>query len=123
VTWEGVEDWSKLPRQVSVMASARISDAFISIERIQPPVLLTIGRTTEIHGRIREHLGTNSNNNRLFMRLKRLFSELPDDAVRVVAQRNLLVEWVPVASWSHRCLLERYGSVVCTPLFDLDAEH
>jgi hypothetical protein len=57
------------------------------------------------------------------MRLKRMLSHLSDDEIRQATMRCLLVEWVAVPSWSHRCLLERYGSVACTPLFDIDAEH
>ncbi len=123
VTWDGLDDWNRLPSHIMVMASRRITDSRLSIQHLQPPVLLTIGRTTEIYGRIREHLGTNENNNRLFTRLKRLLANLRDDEIRHLAMRNLVVEWVAVPTWSHRCLLERYGSVVSMPLFDIDAEH
>jgi hypothetical protein len=108
---------------ITVMASRKIADPFLNIEQLQPPVLLTIGRTTDIYGRIREHLGTNEKSNRLFMRLKRMLSHLTDAEIRQAAMRRLLVEWVAISSWSHRCLLERYGSVVYMPLFDIDAEH
>jgi hypothetical protein len=66
---------------------------------------------------------TNENSNRLFMRLKRMLSHLSNEKIRQTTMRSLLVEWVAVPSWSHRCLLERYGSVACTPLFDVDADH
>jgi hypothetical protein len=121
ITWDG--DWKGLPAQITVMASRKIADPLLHIEQLQPPVLLTIGRTTDIYGRIRQHLGTNENSNRLFMRLKRMLSHLTDAEIRLAAMRNLLVQWVAVPMWSHRCLLERYGSAVCTPLLDIDAEH
>lgn len=123
ITWDGLNDWSALPAQITVKASRKIADPHLDIRQLQPPVLLTIGRTTDVYGRIRQHLGRNENSNRVFMRLKRMLSLLNDEEIRQMAMRNLLVEWVAVASWSHRCLLERYGSVVCTPLFDIDAEH
>jgi len=123
MTWDGVDDWKGLPAHITVLASRKIADPRLNIQQLQPPVLLTIGRTTDIYGRIREHLGTNENNNRLFMRLKRMLPHLADEGIRQAAVRSLLVEWVAVPNWSHRCLLERYGSVVCTPLFDIDAEH
>ncbi len=123
VTWDGVDDWKGLPAQITVMPSQKIADPYINIQQLQPPVLLTIGRTTNIYGRIRQHLGTNENSNRLFMRLKRMLSHLSDDELRQAAMRSLRVEWVKVPSWKHRCLLDRYGSVIRTPLFDIDAEH
>jgi len=123
ITWDGVDDWKSLPPHITVKASRKIADPILSIQQLQPPVLLTIGRTTDLYGRIREHLGTNTNNNRLFMRLKLILPHLSDEEVRQAAMRSLLVEWVVVPNWRLRCLLERYGSVVCTPLFDIDAEH
>ena len=123
MTWDGVDDWKGLAAHITVLASRKIADPRLNIQQLQPPVLLTIGRTTDIYGRIREHLGTNENNNRFFMRLKRMLPHLTDEGIRQAAVRSLLVEWVAVPNWSHRCLLERYGSVVCTPLFDIDAEH
>ena len=123
ITWDGVDDWVGLPEHVDVKASRRIADPRLSIQGLQPPVLLTIGRTTNLRKRIRQHFGSNDNSNRLFMRMARLLVHLPADEIRRVAMRNLLVEWTQVSHWSHRCLLERYGSAVCKPLFDIDAEH
>lgn len=123
ITWDGVDDWKGVPASITVMASRKITDPLLNIQQLDPPVVLTIGRTTDIYARIRQHFGINEKSNRLFMRLKRMLPLLTDGEIRQAAKRNLMVEWVAIPSWSHRCLLERYGSVVCTPLFDIDAEH
>lgn len=69
ITWDSVNDWMSLPAEISVMASRKIADPRLDIHELRPPVILTIGRTTHIYSRIRQHLGTNEKSNRLFMRL------------------------------------------------------
>lgn len=92
VTWDSVADWASLPEHVDVTASRTIADPRLSIPGLQPPVLLTIGRTTNLRKRIRQYFGGNDNSNRLFMRMARLLVHLPADEIRRVAMRSLLIE-------------------------------
>jgi hypothetical protein len=123
MTWLGAEDWVRLAKVIEVKASVKVMDARLDFSSRMPPVLMTVGRTTNIYERLRQHFSTNPHNNRVLSRLRKLLPELELMAILDLARNNLLVEWVAVPSWIERCLLENYGLVNDLPVLDLDAEH
>jgi hypothetical protein len=123
MTWTGTADWGKLSKILQVRAAGKKLMG-LDFAHCQPPVLLTIGRTTNIHNRLRQHFSTNPYSNRVLTRLTSLLpGSTSPDTIRELARVNLSVEWVPVACWVDRCLLEHYGLVTGLPLLDIDAEH
>jgi hypothetical protein len=111
MTWHDIDCWKQLPKQITVKASVRVQTPVLDISSLDPPVVLTIGRTTSIRSRIRQHFGTNRNNNRALMRIRQLIPDLD------------IAEWVRIDKWVDRCLLEKSGVCITLPIFDLDAEH
>ena len=123
MTWTGAADWSRLEKVLPVKASLKVPDRVLDFSDRTPPVLLTIGRTTNIHNRLRQHFGTNRHSNRVLARFGLILPSLAQDDIRELARTNLSVEWVSVACWAERCVLEQYGLAIGVPLFDIDAEH
>lgn len=123
MTWTGITDWELLAKVLPVKASLQVPDRVIDFADRTPPVLLTIGRTTNIYNRLRQHFSTNRHSNRVLARFGLILPSLTQDDIRELARINLSVEWVPVACWAERCILEQYGLAIGLPLFDLDAEH
>lgn len=124
MTWVGREEWPLIAaakRQVA--ASAKVDGPQLQLGELTPPVWLTIGRTTGIRKRLRQHFGTNTNNNRMIQRLGNLLPGRNYSELCNLVVRNISVEWVEVPSWIERCLLEHYGLALLRPIFDLDAEH
>lgn len=121
VTWTG--NWPSLPETYRAQATRRISDPTVALTDLRPPVRLSIGRTTDIRKRIRQHFGSNENNNRMLQRLRQICPSKCDEEIRKIAIENLSIEWVELPDWIERCLLESYGKANERPIFDLDAEH
>jgi hypothetical protein len=121
--WHGLDDWQKLPKQISVKASVKVQNPVLSYSTITPPIVLTIGRTTSIRKRIRQHFGTNRNNNRALMRIRNLCPDLDLSSLLDLILKNVRIEWVTIDNWVDRCLLEKSGVISEIPIFDLDAEH
>lgn len=121
--WHGVDDWNLLPKQICVKASVNVQTPVLDYSSLTPPVVLTIGRTTKIRNRIRQHFGTNPNNNRVLMRLRLLLPDLDMDTLLDLVLRNIRIDWVAIDKWVDRCLLEKAGVVNEIPIFDLEAEH
>ena len=121
--WHGVDDWKMLPKQMAVKASVKVQTPVLDYSSLTPPVVLTVGRTTRIRRRIRQHFGTNPNNNRALMRLRQLLPDLELARLLDMVLRNIRIDWVTVDQWVDRCLLEKSGVVNEMPIFDLDAEH
>jgi hypothetical protein len=121
--WTGA--WLDFASTFRAQASRKITDTTIDIAGLLPPVCLSIGRSTDIRRRIRQHFGTNANNNRKLRRLREIApaSWACDDDIRKAAIENVRVEWAKVSSWIERSLLESYGKALERPVFDLDAEH
>ena len=125
MTWDGdgAQDWAMLNKTRPVSASVRVPDRQLDFSDRERPVLLTLGRTTNIYKRIRQHFGNNRHNSRVLSRLGQILPGLSGDEIRLLAIRNLRIEWVVVASWVERCLLEKYGAAIGRPILDIDAEH
>jgi hypothetical protein len=123
MTWREAETWARAQKERLARATPQIEDPRLNLEALLVPVTLTIGRSTNIYYRIRQHFGTNRNNNRVLLRLQELFPASPLDDVRDIARASLKIEWVPVASWVERCVLERYGCATQRAVLDIDAEH
>jgi hypothetical protein len=127
MSWVG-PDWARLGRVREVQASSKVADPILDLSSMTAPVELTVGRSLNLYERLRQHFGTNSNNNRVWSRLRALFQDdpnqkHPEDQLRALVAANVQVQWVTVDSWVERCLLERYGCSVLRPVLDLDAEH
>jgi hypothetical protein len=123
MTWHDIDCWKQLPKQITVKASVRVQTPVLDISSLDPPVVLTIGRTTSIRSRIRQHFGTNRNNNRALMRIRQLIPDLDIAALLDIVCKNVKIEWVRIDNWVDRCLLEKSGVCITLPIFDLDAEH
>ncbi len=123
ITWVGIEDWPLFPKMIRVEASPDIFDPVLKLEGVMPPALLTLGRAKDVYARIRQHFGTNENNNRLLKAMRKLFPDRHDDELRNLAQRNLLIEWAYVGDWLDRCRFEHYGCAMGVPLCDGYAEY
>lgn len=124
LTWEAAtDDWRLLQKTVSIRASARVSDPTLDFGEMIPPILLTIGRATDVHIRFRQHFGTNPHNNRVIKRLSSLMPGKSLEEMRDIAIRNLLIEWAIVTDWRERWVLEKYGCGLGAPLLDFEAEH
>jgi hypothetical protein len=124
MTWIGTEGWDSVRKTMCVKSTLKVADRTLEFEELRPPVLLTIGKSTDIRERIGQHFGTNPNNNRVISGLGHLLLPKPvyEDLIEIV-RCNIRVEWVEVASWVDRCLLEKYGCSVERPILDLEAEH
>lgn len=123
MTWHGVDGWRQLPKQITVKATVKVQTPILDFASLTPPFVLTIGRTTAIRKRIRQHFGTNRNNNRALMRFRQLLPDLEIAALLDIVCSNVRIDWVCVDNWVHRCLLEKAGVCKTLPVFDLDAEH
>jgi hypothetical protein len=123
MTWEGADDWALVLKSLHVKATLKVPDRILEFENRVPPVLLTIGKTTNIHSRIAQHFGTNTNNNRVIKRLGQLLPQPAYDGLIVLIQNNIKVEWAIVENWVERCLMEKYGAAMFLPILDLEAEH
>jgi hypothetical protein len=123
MTWLGVDSWRKVTTTLRVKASNKIGDPYICLSDLTPPIVLTIGRATDVRKRIRQHFGCNHRNNRMLTRLRQILPDLSSDETLSRAREDLVVEWVLVPCWRLRSLLEKYGAAVAAPVFDLDAEH
>ncbi len=124
VAWILDEGWERLSKVFHARATKRIVDPSVGFAALQPPIVLSIGRTTNIFSRIRQHFGNNRNSNRILSRLRQISpSEWTDEDVRGAAAKSLQVEWAVVPNWVERCLLESYGKAIQSPILDLDAEH
>lgn len=123
MTWTNEAKWGLAKKEIAVKASVRVQAPILDFASISAPVTVTIGRTTAIRKRIRQHFGSNRNNNRALMKFRLLFPDLELDELLDVLFDSIRVEWVQVESWVDRCLLEKAGVVAELPIFDLDAEH
>jgi hypothetical protein len=123
MTWKGAEDWTLVLKTLHVKATLKVADRILEFAERVPPILLTLGKTTDIHGRIAQHFGTNPNNNRVISRLGQLLPKPAYDALLLLILNNIKVEWVVVENWVERCLLEKYGAATFLPILDLEAEH
>ena len=121
-TWDGAE-WHVLQKTFTVRSSRKVVDPTVDFSDMMPPVVLTIGRATDMHARIRQHFGTNLNNNRVIKRLSGIMPGKSADEIRDIAIQNLVVEWVIERDWRKRWVLERYGCGIEAPLLDFEAEH
>lgn len=108
---------------VAVSATKSIEDPSLIPGRWDPPVVLTIGKTTQLHQRLAQHLGNNKHNNRLLRRLRHLFPRLDDSAIRNACARHMTFEIVEEPDWRERFLLELYGTAKQQSLLDFTAEH
>ncbi|HEV8716596.1 MAG TPA: GIY-YIG nuclease family protein [Candidatus Binatia bacterium] len=115
--------WAQRTALIPVKASGRITDPHLNADLWQFPVLLTIGKTTNLKVRLRQHFGINDNNNRLLKRLLTLFPKLTAGEIRQRSLVGLHVEVVVCPDWRHRFLAEHYGAALCQPLFDFEVEH
>lgn len=122
MTWCEESTWADAQKQRLVNATAAIADPRLDLDSLSVPVILTIGRSTNVYVRIRQHFGANRNNNRIFTRIQELFPVLAPEETREIAQASIGIEWAPVASWAERSLLERFGCATERPVFDIDAE-
>ncbi|HEV3383999.1 MAG TPA: hypothetical protein VG097_04250 [Gemmata sp.] len=122
MTWTGLDDWANIERTLVVKASVKVDDPKLDFSDRTPPVLLTIGRTTNIYNRLRQHFSTNRHSNRVLSRLRQL-SALPLEDLLDLIRKNIKTEWVAVPGWIERCLLEKFGVVTEWPVLDLEAEH
>jgi hypothetical protein len=122
MVWRG-ERWTELAQSRHVKASSQVTNPVLSLEGVTPPVDLTIGRSCNVYRRLRQHFGTNANNNRVWARLRELATGITEEQLRKLVVEEVEVEWVEVASWVKRCILERYGCSIHRPVLDLDAEH
>jgi hypothetical protein len=122
--WTDEDSWKTVRKSFSVKSTLKVEDRELEFKNLSPPVLLTIGKTTNLYERVRQHFGTNPNNNRIIRRLGHLLVPKPvyDDLIELVT-RSLQFDWVEVASWVDRCLLEKYGCSIDRPILDLQAEH
>lgn len=121
--WKDSVSWKDARKERMAKATPLIGDARLDFSNLSPPISLTIGRSTNLYTRIRQHFGTNPNNNRLFTRLQELFPTLAPADLRRVAKTSIEVSWVSVEAWTERCVLELYGCATERPIFDIDAEH
>lgn len=123
MTWTKDANWSLAKKEIAVKASVRVTTPILDFASSNAPLTVTIGRTTAIRKRIRQHFGSNHNNNRALMRFRLLFPDLELNELLTVLFASVRVEWVQVENWIDRCLLEKAGVVAELPIFDLDAEH
>ena len=123
MTWTHVANWGLANKEIAVKASVRVQNAGLDFNSMTPPIVMTIGRTTAIRKRVRQHFGSNQNNNRALMRFSLLRPDLGLDELLDVLFESVRIDWVRVESWVDRCLLEKAGVVAELPIFDLDAEH
>ena len=123
MTWHGTEGWRTVRKEITVKATVRVQTPILDYSSLRPPLVLTVGRTTAIRKRIRQHFGTNPHNNRALVRFRQLLPDLQLDDLLGILIRNVRVEWVRIDSWVDRCILEKAGVVSELPIFDLDAEH
>lgn len=115
--------WQEAHNEIVIKASKTILDNVIEKRYWNIPVLLTIGRTTNLSKRIEQHFGRNSNNNRLLKRLQLLFRTYSDSQIRKKAITGLEIRVTTVQNWTERFLLEKYGCAVERPIIDFEAEH
>lgn len=123
VTWVGGKDWGLVEKHRAAKGSKKIADLEFCFSRSVLPCALTVGRTTDIAGRLKQHMGSNTHNNRLFQRLCEVLPDHAHDKIRALVVANVKVEWVEIDSWIERSLLESYAKATQRPLFDIDAEH
>lgn len=126
MTWRNSETWAMAGRSLSVNASRKIPDPILDLSGLKTPFIFTIGRTTNLSERIQQHFGTNQCNNRVISRVRQLYPHLPGSDLSRLIQICLVsitIEWVENPSWLSRCLLEKYGTAIMRPIFDMDAEH
>jgi hypothetical protein len=109
MTWLGVDGWRLLPKHITVKATVKVQTPILDFSSLNPPLVLTIGRTTAIRKRIRQHFGTNQNNNRALMRFRQLLPDLEISELLEIICNNVRIDWVCVDNWVHRCLLEKAG--------------
>ena len=122
MTWPHKNEWPQSAR-IRVEASPKILDPWLDLGDLRFPALLTIGRATNIRARLRQHFGTNHNNNRLTRKLMQLFKNTTHEELCATVVRNVEITWAVVPSWVDRALLENYGCAVFRPVLDLGAEH
>jgi hypothetical protein len=110
---------SRVNEKISVRATRRVLDPELATSGWKAPVVLSIGKTTNLSKRLAQHLGNNPNNNRLLRRLRQLapgFDRETDLAL-------LRFEVALVPDWRKRFLLEAYGTALHQSLLDFTAEH
>ncbi|HRJ09237.1 MAG TPA: hypothetical protein PK490_18365 [Prosthecobacter sp.] len=115
--------WALASSDVPIKASKKIADGRLESAFWNVPVVLTIGRTTSLKGRLEQHFGTNDKNNRVMKRLSAAFPQLTENQIRESAVSGLLVEVCRIEDWTSRFLLERYGCSLLKPFLDFEAEH
>ena len=123
ISWVGAEAWASAQHVYLSRGSSKIPDLRIDVNPRVPPLVLSIGRTTDLRKRLRQHFGDNENNNRILGRMRGLLPGRSDAEIRDIAAHSLKVEWVVVECWIQRCLLEAFGKAVEAPVLDIDAEH
>jgi len=123
ITWLNADTWGAVLHSRPVAAAAAIEDPVLHFDGLLPPVLLSVGRATNLYARLRQHFGNNPNNNRLLARLASVLPNATRDELRTAALESLEVSWALVPDWVQRHLLECYACGVLRPLLDVEAEH
>jgi hypothetical protein len=123
ITWINDQTWRGVSKTFTARGAKAIANLSVSFSNRSVPCVMTIGRTTNLRKRLRDHFGSNPNNNRFLTRLRQVMPGQPDGELRVLAAESVRVEWVAVTSWVERSLLEVFGKAIQVPIFDLDAEH
>jgi len=124
ISWVDDSTWNQVEKSFHVQGAKCIEDVTIHFSERLTPCVLTIGKTTNLHERIRQHFGTNKNNNRMLKRLHLVMPGLTDEDIREICLKSLRVDYAEVSDWIERSLLESYGESSEVSIFDLvDAEH
>ena len=124
LTWHNTDEWPQTIKSIRVKATPLIVDPVLTFADSQPPVVLSIGRTTNLKNRLSQHFSKNKNSNRFLKRMRQILpDEMDDDAIRELSRQSINLEITSIDCWVQRCQLERYGTVVHHPIFDFDAEH
>jgi len=123
ITWTNAESWAAIQHNRPVAAAAAIEDPVLHFDDLEPPVLLSVGKATNLYLRLRQNFGNNPNNNRILRRLAAVLPNADNDELRELAVASLHVSWTIVPDWIQRHLLECYACGVLRPIFDVEAEH
>ncbi|GIW80396.1 MAG: hypothetical protein KatS3mg105_2203 [Gemmatales bacterium] len=123
LTWHNKETWKQVKKEIEAKATKSIKNNRVAFEVLEPPVVLSIGKTTKLRNRLAQHFGNNKNNNRILARLRQILPGKSDDEIRELGRTSITLEVVVVKCWVLRCQLERFGAAIQHPILDFDAEH
>ena len=123
ITWTNAETWAAIQHNRPVGAAAAIEDPVLYFDDLHPPVILSVGKATNLYTRLRQDFGNSPNNNRLLRRLATVLLNADNNELRAVAVASLQVAWTIVPDWVQRHLLECYACGQLRPIFDVEAEH